>query len=167
MPAARLAGRRRQPGQAYRCQIAGRQQCKNERCAANDTSAKNVGLLASSIANCPVVKLTWMRSNAPIWNAIVCEGRPEYSRSATPPLATGSKKSPTGIAPFKESIAPAAKDDVLEVDELFTFVGCKANQTRIWVVVCRRTRQILSFFLGDGSMTRCKRLWRKLPYDYQ
>ncbi len=53
------------------------------------------------------------------------------------------------------------------MDELFTFVGSKAHQQRIWLVLCRRTRQILSFFIGDGSMASCKRLWRKLPYDYQ
>ncbi|MCW5924309.1 MAG: IS1 family transposase [Saprospiraceae bacterium] len=30
-----------------------------------------------------------------------------------------------------------------------------------------RTRQILSFFIGDGSVGACKRLWRKLPHEYQ
>ena len=53
------------------------------------------------------------------------------------------------------------------MDELFTFVWCKVNQKRIWVVLCRRTGQILTFFIGDGSMASCKRLWRKLPYEYQ
>jgi insertion element IS1 protein InsB len=61
---------------------------------------------------------------------------------------------------------PATKDDVLETDELFTFVKIKVNQIRIWIVQCRRTRQILSFFIGDGSMKSCKRLWRKLPTEY-
>jgi IS1 family transposase len=36
----------------------------------------------------------------------------------------------------------------------------------LWLVICRRTRQILTFFLGDDSMDSCKRLWRKLPYAY-
>jgi insertion element IS1 protein InsB len=54
----------------------------------------------------------------------------------------------------------------LEADELFTFVQMKVNQIRIWIVQCRRTRQILSFFIGDGSMESCKRLWRKLPPEY-
>ena len=52
------------------------------------------------------------------------------------------------------------------MDELFTFVQCKVKKIRLWLVLCRRTRQILSFFFGDGSMTSCKRLWRKLPYEY-
>lgn len=42
----------------------------------------------------------------------------------------------------------------------------KVNQIRIWIAQCRQTRQIVSFFIGDGSMDSCKRLWRKLPYSY-
>ena len=37
---------------------------------------------------------------------------------------------------------------------------------RIWIVQSRRTRQILAFFIGDGSMDSSQRLWRKWPYDY-
>lgn len=57
-------------------------------------------------------------------------------------------------------------DDQLEADEMFTYVGMKINQVRVWIVQCHRTRQILSFFIGDGSMESCKRLWRKLPCEY-
>jgi IS1 family transposase len=67
---------------------------------------------------------------------------------------------------FKTTIAPAQTGDVLEADEIFTFVGAKARQLRIWLVQSRQTRQILSFFIGDGSTAPCKRLWRKLPYAY-
>jgi insertion element IS1 protein InsB len=42
----------------------------------------------------------------------------------------------------------------------------KVNQIRIWIVQCRRTRQILSFFIGDGSKESCQRLWRKIPTEY-
>ena len=56
--------------------------------------------------------------------------------------------------------------DRLEADELFTFVRLKQQQRRIWIVQCRRTRQILSFFIGDGSGASCRRLWRKLPAEY-
>ena len=53
------------------------------------------------------------------------------------------------------------------MDELFTFVQVKAQQRRIWIMQCRRTRQILAFFIGDGSAASCRRLWRKLPVTYQ
>lgn len=55
---------------------------------------------------------------------------------------------------------------MLEADELFTFVQMKVRQVRIWIVQSRRTRQLLAFFIGAGSMASCKRLWRKLPYEY-
>lgn len=54
----------------------------------------------------------------------------------------------------------------MEVDEVFTFIRKKINQVRIWIVICRRTKQILSFYIGDGSTESCKRLWRKLPTEY-
>lgn len=67
---------------------------------------------------------------------------------------------------FKTSVEKGRVDDQLEVDEMFTFVLMKTNQIRIWMVQCYRTRQILSFFIGDGSEQSCKRLWRKIPYEY-
>ena len=70
------------------------------------------------------------------------------------------------INPFKESLRPSTPETVLEVDQVFTFVGLKVKQIRIWIVLSRPTRQIVSFFIGDGSMESCKRLWRKLPYGY-
>jgi insertion element IS1 protein InsB len=78
-----------------------------------------------------------------------------------------SEKKIAALPAFKTTVLPAQADDVLEVDEIFTFVAVKVFQIRIWIVQCRRTRQILAFFLGDGSMESCKALWRKLPYDYQ
>ena len=62
---------------------------------------------------------------------------------------------------------PAQGDKTtLEVDEIFSFVCCKNNAIRIWIVIHAQSRQILSFFIGDGTMESCKRLWRKLPYSY-
>ena len=54
----------------------------------------------------------------------------------------------------------------MEVDEIFSFVQMKIMQIRIWIVLNRSNKQILSFFIGDGSMESCKRLWRKLPYEF-
>ena len=50
------------------------------------------------------------------------------------------------------------------MDEIFHFVLLRVNQVRIWIAQNRHNRQIVSFFIGDGSMDSCKRLWRKLPY---
>jgi len=80
--------------------------------------------------------------------------------------STGSKKAQT-LPPLKSTLAAGQATDQLEVDKLFTFVQTKQQPRRIWIVQCRRTRQILAFFIGDGSAKCCRRLWRKLPEAYQ
>lgn len=68
--------------------------------------------------------------------------------------------------PFKTTIQEAAPETVLEVDEIFSYILLKINQIRIWIAQNKQTKQIVSFFIGDGSIESCKRLWRKLPYSY-
>ncbi len=70
------------------------------------------------------------------------------------------KKKAQRLPNFKSTIVRGQADDRLEVDEIFTFIGMKINQIRVWIVQCYRSRQILSFFIGDGSVESCKRLWR-------
>jgi len=64
-----------------------------------------------------------------------------------------AEKNAQALGRFQATIAPAQADDVLEVDELFTFVQNKHHHRQIWIVLCRRTCQIVAFFIGDGSMT--------------
>jgi insertion element IS1 protein InsB len=33
--------------------------------------------------------------------------------------------------------------------------------------MCRRTRQIVAFVIGDRSRKTCRRLWNKVPQDYK
>ena len=47
---------------------------------------------------------------------------------------------------------PAKNGDVLELDELWSFVGSKACQLWLWVALCRRTRQSVAWTLGDRSL---------------
>ncbi|MDX2303380.1 MAG: IS1 family transposase [Microscillaceae bacterium] len=76
------------------------------------------------------------------------------------------KKKAKSLEPFKTSIQGATPESVLEVDEIFSYVLLKVNEIRIWIAENKQTKQIVSFFIGDGSMKSCKRLWRKLPYSY-
>ena len=64
-------------------------------------------------------------------------------------------------------MVPARVGDVLELDELWSFVGCKAYKTWIWVALCRRTRQIVSYFVGDRSEASCQAFWDLVPLDYR
>ncbi|MCA9900938.1 MAG: hypothetical protein KC433_22270 [Anaerolineales bacterium] len=52
---------------------------------------------------------------------------------------------------FRTSVEPARSDDVLELDELWSFVGKRQQKRWLWVALCRRTRQIVAFIIGDRS----------------
>jgi len=42
--------------------------------------------------------------------------------------------------------------DMLGLDELWSFVYSKDNQCWVWIALCRRTRPIVAFFVGDRSI---------------
>lgn len=68
---------------------------------------------------------------------------------------------------LSETVEPAEEDDVLELDEAWSFVGKKANKRWLWTAMCRRTRQIVAFAIGDRSAKTCARLWAKIPDGYK
>lgn len=61
----------------------------------------------------------------------------------------------------------ARPDDVLELDELWSFVQNKANPRWTWTAQCRRTRQIVAYVIGDRSAATCRRLWQRMPPQYR
>ena len=52
-----------------------------------------------------------------------------------------------------------ANATILELDELWSFVLKKVNTSWIWIALCRKTRQVVSYAIGDRSKETCKRLW--------
>ncbi|HLA08602.1 MAG TPA: IS1 family transposase [Anaerolineales bacterium] len=68
---------------------------------------------------------------------------------------------------LKDTLLPAQRDDVLEYDEAWSFVLKKVNKRWLWTVMCRRTRQIIAFVIGDRSENTCRRLWNKVPIEYR
>jgi IS1 family transposase/transposase-like protein len=67
----------------------------------------------------------------------------------------------------KDTLLPVEPEDVLEVDEMWSFVLKKDHQRWLWTAMCRRTRQIVAFVIGDRSLATCRRLWRKIPDAYK
>ena len=45
---------------------------------------------------------------------------------------------------FEDTLLPAQNGDVLELDELWSFVGKKTQECWLWVALCRRTRQVVA-----------------------
>ena len=66
-----------------------------------------------------------------------------------------------------DTLLPAENGDVLELDELWSFVGSKACPLWLWVALCRRTRQIVAWTLGDRSLQSACDLRASLPGDYR
>jgi IS1 family transposase/transposase-like protein len=71
------------------------------------------------------------------------------------------------LPPLATTLAEAQADDVLELDELWSFVYKKAHKRWVWVALCRRTRQLVAYFIGDRSETSCRQLWRRIPAAYK
>lgn len=54
-----------------------------------------------------------------------------------------------------------------EADEMWSFVGKKANKQWIWIAMDAQTRQVIAFHIGDRSRKSAKQLWANIPAIYQ
>jgi len=66
-----------------------------------------------------------------------------------------------------DTLHSAQADDVLELDEVWSFVLKKGQKRWLWIALCRRTRQVVAFTIGHRSEKTCRRLWNKLPAAYK
>lgn len=55
----------------------------------------------------------------------------------------------------------------LQLDELWSFVGCKENKQWLWLAMDVDTREIVGVYLGDRTGQAAKRLWQSLPPIYR
>jgi IS1 family transposase len=62
---------------------------------------------------------------------------------------------------------PAEPEDVLEADEMWSFVYERWNKRWVWTIMCRRTRQIVAFVIGYRSEATCRKLWEQIPQEYK
>jgi insertion element IS1 protein InsB len=54
-----------------------------------------------------------------------------------------------------------------ELDELWSFVGKKANRQWVWIAMEATTRQVIAFHVGDRSQASAEQLWANLPAVYR
>ena len=69
--------------------------------------------------------------------------------------------------PISETLLPVQTDDVLETDEMWSFVCQRANKRWIWMVMFRGTHQIVACVIGERSERTCRKLWEQIPSSYQ
>lgn len=65
------------------------------------------------------------------------------------------------------TLIPAQPDDVLELDELWSFVARRKNKRWIWLAQCRCTRQIVAYAIGCRGEETCRLLWERVPMLYK
>jgi insertion element IS1 protein InsB len=64
---------------------------------------------------------------------------------------------------LSETLLPAEAGDVLELDELWSFVGSKSNERWVWIALRRQTRQIIACFVGDRWAESARALRERIP----
>ncbi len=86
------------------------------------------------------------------------------------PSLPGLKKGQQ-IQDLKDTLIEPDQQDpdatTLELDELGSFVAKKTHKAWIWLAICRKTRQIVAYAIGDRSERTCRRLWEAIPAVYR
>jgi len=82
-------------------------------------------------------------------------------------LARWITEAASRLPDLADTLEEARPDDLLELDELWSFVLKKSNKRWVWIALCRRTRQVVAYFIGDRSETSCRELWKRIPESYR
>ncbi|HEY4386498.1 MAG TPA: IS1 family transposase [Ktedonobacteraceae bacterium] len=131
-----------------------------------NTIARTVAPLVFSYQSKRIQKLSNKRCCGLAWSGVAC-GVARIFAMARPTIVEWLKAHVQNLPDVKETLLPATPDDVLELDEIWSFVR-KKDQTRwVWMAMCRRTRHIVAFAIGDRSKATCLRFWQAIPYEYK
>jgi IS1 family transposase len=76
------------------------------------------------------------------------------------------KKKVSQLRLFSQSLAPAKVGDIVEFDEMWSFVQSKAQRIWIWIALCRRTKQVVAYHLGNRDKKSFYEFYNKVPIDY-
>ena len=76
------------------------------------------------------------------------------------------KKKVSQLKPFIETLLPAKVDDIIEYDELWSFVFSKEFRVWLWIALCRRTKQVVAYHFGDRDKISFDEFYLKVPINY-
>lgn len=71
------------------------------------------------------------------------------------------------LVPLSSTIPPAQQDDIVEYDEMWSFVHDKMNKQWIWLAVLRRTGHTLAYHIGARDHAAFQQLYAKVPLQYK
>jgi hypothetical protein len=69
--------------------------------------------------------------------------------------------------PLIDGVKLAEGNDILDPDECYAYVRKRSNKRWLKAQLCRRTRQVVAFVIGDRSAITCARLWSQIPEGYR
>jgi hypothetical protein len=67
------------------------------------------------------------------------------------------------VEPPRGTLAVILQRLEVELDELWSLVGKKANRHWVWIAMDTTTRQVIAFHVGDRSGQSAEALWEKIP----
>ena len=134
--------------------------------AISNSGAKTVANAVSWSRNTVIVLRKKNRFFLRTMNAPVCAAFTEPLASVEIRWRAGSKKDEQNPK-IEETLLPAQAEDILEADEMWSFVQEHWQKRWIWTVMCRRTRQIIAYAIGDRSQQTCRILWERIPASYK
>jgi IS1 family transposase len=82
-------------------------------------------------------------------------------------LASWLLAAAANLPPLSATLAKRRPRDVLELDEIWSFVLKKSQKRWLWLALCRRTRQIVACVIGDRGEETCRKLWERVPNEYK
>jgi len=53
------------------------------------------------------------------------------------------------------------------MDEVWSFVLKRCHKRWVWLALCRRTRQVVAYAIGDRREAACRLLWQRIPAAYK
>ena len=134
--------------QLYRCHACGRQSRENPTPHAYPEARRKEILHARPRTK----QSTWPHSH--VWRLSHHGVELDQKKVAQlPPLCT------TLLTPDPED----PTSTTLELDELRSFVLKKGYDFWIWIALCRKTRQVVAYAVGNRSKQTCLRLWESIP----
>ena len=129
--------------------------------------AKSVVFIECSNQSNPTQKPSSKEYCEPAWNAVAYAESNAFLTLLDRQSLDGSKRMWRQLPEIKDLLLPAESGDVLELDEIWSFVFKKTHTRWLWTAMCRRTRQIVAFVIGDRSKATCLRLWGEIPAEYK
>ena len=64
-------------------------------------------------------------------------------------------------------VKPKKSKIIIEIDEMWSFVGKKENKQWVWLAIDRANKQIIGFHIGGRTRQDAQKLWASLPGVYR